>query len=98
QKLMGEAGKTQATGIQLAKLISQFRVALNAGKLEDARTIYIAASKIDANHPDVVVALTDLRKAQDASTHKDKQFADPMDKARLALDGKKLDEATQAVT
>ncbi len=110
-RLKDEADKTKAvdTGNRLAaaqktadvnKALARMRAALAAGKRDEATVAYRDAAKIDANLPEVVAALVQLRKAQDAaeaSKMTDGKFADLLKKARTAFAAKKFDDAAQAV-
>lgn len=83
------------------KAIQRVRAALAAGKLDEATAAYREAVKIDANHPSVVKALADIRKAQDAAaagSPTDSRFTELVQKARAGLTAKKYDEAAAAIT
>src|SRR5262249_23890364 len=76
QRLQGEEQKAAEAAFRkqaaqnaadIDKAVQRVRAALAAGKLDEATAAYREAVKIDANHPAVVRALADIRKAQDAA-------------------------------
>jgi hypothetical protein len=85
-----------------ANALSKAKAALAAGRLEEAAAAARNAAQVDANNPELIQLLADLRKAQDTKSADDaamknklRQFNDLLSKAEQALASKKYDEATR---
>jgi tetratricopeptide (TPR) repeat protein len=88
--------------LDLTNAINKARIALAAGKLEEAATAIKLAAQIDAANADVVKLQAEIKSAQDANQlamkKKQADFDNLLTKGEQALGGQKFDEAVQLAT